>query len=64
MNLKLDPKLIEKAMKLGGHRTGKSAVTEAHTEYVHYREQLKILDLAGTVDHFEDYDYKKLRRCR
>ena len=43
-NLALDDKLIERARRIGRHRTKKAAVTAALEEYVRYRKQLRILD--------------------
>ncbi|VGO15982.1 hypothetical protein PDESU_04571 [Pontiella desulfatans] len=60
-NLQIDDKLIQKAVKLGGHKTKKSAVTEALEEYVNHLEQRKILSLFGTVEIDSGYDYKKQR---
>ena len=60
-NLQIDDKLIAKALKLGGHRTKKAAVTQALTEYVRHLEQEKILSLLGTVEFDPRYDYKKQR---
>ena len=61
MNLALDNELIEEAVRVGGHRTKKAAVTEALEEYVQRRKQLKVLDLFGTVGYEEEYDYKAQR---
>jgi Arc/MetJ family transcription regulator len=63
-NLQLDDTLIRKAVKLGGHRTKKSAVTQALTDYVQRLEQLKITELFGTIDYDPAYDYKRMRRIR
>lgn len=60
-NLHLDDRLVERARVLGKHRTKREAVTEALLEYVRYREQLKILDLVGTIDFDPEYDYKAER---
>ncbi len=60
-NLQIDDTLIRKAVKLGGHKTKKSAVTEALEEYVNHLEQRKILSLFGKVDIDPDYDYKQQR---
>lgn len=49
-NLQIDPQLLEKALKVGGRRTKRETVNEALREYIEYREQLKILDLFGTLD--------------
>ena len=60
-NLQLDDRLIEKAVKLGGHRTKRDAVMAALTDYIHYKEQDNILELFGTIEYHSDYDYKKQR---
>ena len=60
-NLQLDPKLIQQAVALGGHRTKKAAVTQALTDYIQHLQQEKILDLFGKVDFDPAYDYKRQR---
>ena len=60
-NLAIDPKLLDAAHKIGGHRTKKATVTEALEEFIRRREQGRILDLFGTIDYDPDYDYKKER---
>ena len=60
-NLQIDDKLITKAVKLGGHRTKKAAVTQALAEYIQHLEQEKITSLFGTVDYNPGYDYKTQR---
>jgi len=61
-NLAIDDRLITEAKKLGRHRTKKEAVNAALDEYVRRRKQLKIVNLFGTIDYDEDYDYKAERR--
>jgi hypothetical protein len=61
-NLDLDEKLIERAVRLGAHKTKKEAVTAALQEYVNRREQAKIVDLFGTIDFDPAYDYKAERQ--
>ncbi|HZF13185.1 MAG TPA: type II toxin-antitoxin system VapB family antitoxin [Thermoanaerobaculia bacterium] len=60
-NLALDDSLIEEAVRAGNHRTKKEAVTAALHEYVQARKRLEILDWAGKVDYYADYDPKRLR---
>ena len=60
-NLQIDDRLINKAVKLGKHRTKKAAVTQALTDYIHHIEQEKITDLFGSVDYDVGYNYKKQR---
>ncbi|MCC7307967.1 MAG: type II toxin-antitoxin system VapB family antitoxin [Acidobacteria bacterium] len=61
-NLAIDDKLIETALKVGGHRTKKAAVTEALVEYIQRRKQAKIVEIFGKIDLDPQYDYKKQRR--
>ncbi len=61
-NLQIDDELITRALKLGGHRTKKAAVTRALEEYIRHLEQGRVLSLFGSVDFDGDYDYKKQRR--
>ena len=63
-NLQIDDKLIQKAVKLGGHKTKKAAVSKALTEYVQNLEQEKILTMFGRVVYEPNYDYKRQRRKR
>jgi hypothetical protein len=63
-NLQIDDNLILKAVKLGGHKTKKAAVSMALIEYIHQLEQEKILSIFGTVEYDPEYDYKKQRRQR
>lgn len=49
-NLALDDKLIDEALRVGGHRTKKAAVTHALTEYIERRKQRSVLDLFGRLD--------------
>ena len=61
-NLQLDDRLIERAVKLGKHKTKRAAVTQALKEYVEHLEQQKLLALFGRVDYELEYDYKKQRK--
>jgi Arc/MetJ family transcription regulator len=60
-NLQLDDQLICQAVKLGGHRSKREAVTQALIDYVHHLEQQKIIGLFGAVDYDPGYDYKRQR---
>ena len=60
-NLALDDKLVQEAVRIGGHRTKKAAVTQALTEYIQRRKQRAILDLFGTLDFAPDSEMKRQR---
>jgi len=63
-SMKIDSELLKMAKRLGGFRTNAQAINAALEEYVRRREQLRIFELAGTVDYHPDYDYKRQRRIR
>jgi Arc/MetJ family transcription regulator len=63
-NLALDPKLIEQAVKIGGERSKKAAVTRALEEYVARRMQKRLADLMGKLEWDESFDYKSERSRR
>jgi Arc/MetJ family transcription regulator len=63
-NLSLDPKLIDQAVKVGGERTKKAAVTRALEEYVARRNQKHVAELMGKLEWDESFDYKGERSRR
>ena len=63
-NLALDDKLIAQAKRLGHHRSKREAVNRALSEYVGRLKQREIIELFGTVEMNETYDYKAARRAR
>jgi Arc/MetJ family transcription regulator len=60
-NLSLDPELLQKALEVSGEKTKKAAVTKALKEFISRREQRRILELFGTLEWDEKYNYKKER---
>jgi Arc/MetJ family transcription regulator len=64
MNLDIDKRLLEEAMKAGKHKSKKDAVSEALKEYVMRRKRRDILSLFGKVEMEPSYDYKKERNTR
>ena len=60
-NLAIDDRLLNEALRTGGHRTKKATVTEALREYIQKRRQSKILGLFGKIDFDPAYDYKRQR---
>ena len=60
-NLALDDTLLDEALKIGNLKTKKDTVTTALREFIARRKQLMILDLAGSIEYDEKYDYKKMR---
>lgn len=60
-NLALDPKLLDRALKVSGQKTKKATVTLALEEFIAKRSQKKILDLMGKLEWDESYDHKAER---
>ena len=60
-NLAIDPKLIERALKVSGERTKKAAVTKALEEFIARHDQRRLLDLVGKLEWDPTYNYKKER---
>ena len=63
-NLSLDPALLEQAVKVGGERTKKAAVTRALQEYIARRQQKRLLELMVKLEWDESFDYKAERSRR
>jgi len=61
-NLALDDRLILDAVRLGGHKTKREAVTAALEAYVKAKRRVGILELFGKVDFDPTYDYKAARQ--
>jgi Arc/MetJ family transcription regulator len=61
-NLALDDHLIERARRVGRHKTKKEAVTAALDEYIRRRRQLRLLRRFGTITYDPQYNYKADRR--
>lgn len=60
-NLAIDPDLLERALAVGGEKTKKATVNLALREFVARREQARLLDLFGTIEWDDTYDYKRER---
>jgi Arc/MetJ family transcription regulator len=60
-NLALDPKLLDRALKISGQKTKKAAVTLALEEFIAKRAQKNMLDLMGKLEWDDSFDYKAER---
>jgi Arc/MetJ family transcription regulator len=61
-NLAIDDKLLEEALRAGGHRTKRATVNEALEEYIRRRKRLCAVASFGTIVFDHRYDYKRARR--
>jgi Arc/MetJ family transcription regulator len=60
-NLKIDDSLLNEAVQVSGLPTKRETVNQALREFVQRRRQLKVLELAGTIDFDPDYDHRVQR---
>ena len=60
-NFSIDPALIERALEVSGERTKKAAVTKALQEFIARRRQRRLLELMGTLEWDDAFDYKAER---
>ena len=60
-NLAIDPELLNKALAIGGEKTKRATVNKALREFVARREQKRIVELFGTLNWDDGYDYKPER---
>lgn len=60
--IELNDELLDQAMKLGEHQNPKDAVEAALKEYVELRQPGGWENWVGTVEYFDDYDYKANRK--
>jgi len=63
-NLALDPKLIDRALKVSGEKTKKAAVTRALQEFIARRNQKRLIELMGSLQWDDSYDFKSERSRR
>ncbi|MFP4083780.1 MAG: type II toxin-antitoxin system VapB family antitoxin [Desulfonatronovibrio sp.] len=61
-NLAIDDNLVIQALKIGHHKTKKEAVNTALREYIARKKQARVIDMFGTVEFDENYDYKNARK--
>jgi len=60
--IQIDENLLQEALALSNHPTATALVEEALREYIQRRQQLKVLELFGTIDYEENYNYKQQRQ--
>ncbi|MBW4475014.1 MAG: type II toxin-antitoxin system VapB family antitoxin [Stenomitos rutilans HA7619-LM2] len=61
-SLNINEALLQEALALDDQATAEVLVETALREYIQRRQRLKVLDLFGTIDYDQDYDYKQQRQ--
>ena len=60
-NLAIDPDLLNRAVEVSGERTKKAVVTKALQEFIARRQQKKVVELMGTLEWDDSFNYKAER---
>jgi len=60
-NLSVDTQLLNDALIISGLKTKKDTVNLALREFIKKRKTSEIVELFGTIEYDEDYDYKEAR---
>jgi len=62
-SLNLDEALIREALEIDDHQNLEAVIEDALREYIQRRQRRKILDLFGTIDYDDTYNYKTQRQA-
>lgn len=62
--LKIDQFLLQEALALSNYPTANALIEAALREYIQRRKQLQVMELFGTIDYEEDYNYKQQRQTK
>lgn len=60
-NLGIDDTLLTKALKIGGYKSKKDTVNAALDEFIKRRKAKDLIDIFGTIEYDNSYNYKKMR---
>jgi Arc/MetJ family transcription regulator len=60
-NIEIDDKLIEEAQRLSGLKTKRAVIDAALRMFVRVQHQKDVLQLAGKVEFWDDFDDRKDR---
>lgn len=63
-NIIIDDDLLEQAFSVSRARTKKDLVHEALRELIRLRKRKDMSELAGSIEFYQGYDHKKLRKMR
>ena len=59
--LAIDPNLLDRAVLVSGKKTKKAVATKALQEFIARREQQRVVELMGTLEWDESFEYKAER---
>lgn len=62
--LQIDQTLLQEALSLSEYPTANALIEVALRQYIQRRKQLQVIELFGTIDYEENYNYKQQRQTR
>jgi Arc/MetJ family transcription regulator len=63
-NIIIDDELLKEAFSVSKAHTKKDLVHEALRELIRLRKRKDMTELAGSIEFYQGYDHKKLRKMR
>jgi Arc/MetJ family transcription regulator len=63
-NIDINEKLLEEAFSVSQVRSKKDLIHEALREYIRLKKRKDLTELAGTIEFYEGYNQKELRKTR
>ena len=60
-SLEIDRHLLEEAMELSRVKTKKGVIEIALSEFIEKRKKKDLMDIKGSIEFLDDYDYKQMR---
>ena len=63
-NIDINEKLLEEAFSVSQVRSKKDLIHEALREYIRLKKRKDLTELAGTIEFYEGYNHKELRKTR
>jgi Arc/MetJ family transcription regulator len=61
-NIVIDDKLLKEAFAVSEAKTKKDLIHEALREYIRLKKRKDITKLAGKIEFYNEYNYKKFRK--
>ena len=63
-NIDINDELLEEAFSVSQVRSKKDLIHDALREYVRLKKRKDLTELAGTIEFYEGYNHKELRKTR
>ncbi|MBU1053763.1 MAG: type II toxin-antitoxin system VapB family antitoxin [Proteobacteria bacterium] len=63
-NIDINDELLEEAFSVSQMRSKKDLIHEALLEYIKLKKRKDLTELAGTIEFYEGYSHKDLRKTR